>query len=75
MDKLSNCCKKLNTQDDPHGSREESNMQLAKNVQGIWVDLSGEEPDDDEWSITDLNESDKIVFEGIKNSFPYYQDL
>jgi hypothetical protein len=73
-DHLGNCLKKCDTQDNPVGPTEETNMQIENEVQGIWVDLSGEQLSDDEWSVEDLNESDTEVFKTIECSFPSYKD-
>ena len=61
-----------------YGPSKETNEQPGNDVQGVWVDLSGEQINKDEWTVEWLKEwsiEDFNVLEEIKSSFPCYQDL
>ena len=88
---LKRCCKKSGTQDIPDSRIKEEVETMTsseKSLKGHWTDLNGQETFimqrylekyffmcSVDWSIEDLEESEKMVFYDIKQSFGYYQNM
>ena len=85
--RLRNCHKKTKTLYIIDGPIDKPNTTLANQLQGIWIDLSGEQRTDDEWSVDKISQwsFDELqlnsystqlkVLEEIKSSFPCFQGL